>query len=105
MRAHIHIELQRRQTRIQRVAGDQLRVGTNRNQLALIHHRYPVGILHSSQAVGDNQSGAPLHQAGQGLLDQVLTLGIKGAGGLIQQQNRCIHQQRPGNGQPLPLPA
>ncbi len=95
------IELQSRQPRIQRVAGDQLGMGADGHQLALIHHRDTVGVLYRGQAMGDHQGGAALHQARQGLLDQVLALGVEGAGGLVQQQDRRIHQQCPGNRQAL----
>ncbi|MNJ59822.1 hypothetical protein D3C77_555240 [compost metagenome] len=33
----------------------------------------------------------------------MLALGIEGTGGFVQQQDRCIHQQCPSNGQALAL--
>ncbi|MNE61302.1 hypothetical protein D3C80_1565080 [compost metagenome] len=62
-------------------------------------------MLHRGQAMGNHQRGTPGHQAGQRLLDQVFALRVERAGGLVQQQDRCIHQQRPGNRQALALPA
>ncbi|MNJ74760.1 hypothetical protein D3C77_717420 [compost metagenome] len=62
-------------------------------------------MLHRGQAMGDHQRGAPAHQAGQCLLDQVFALCIEGAGGFVQQQDWCVDQQRPGNRQALALPA
>ena len=75
------------------------------HQPTLLDYGDTVGALYRGQTVGDDQSGAPRHQAWQGLLDQVFALGIQGAGGLVQQQNGGIHQQRPGNGQALALTA
>ena len=98
-------ELQRRQPCIQRIAGDQLLMRPHRHQLALVHHGNPVGILHRGQPVGDHQRGAPFHQLRQRLLDQVFALGVQRAGGFVQQQDRCIHQQGPGDGQALALAA
>ena len=99
------IELQRRQPRIQRIAHDQLLMGTDGHQATLIHHRDPVGVFHSGQAMRDYQCGAVLHQAWQRFLNQVLALRIEGAGGFVQQQNRRIHQQRAGDRQALTLAA
>ena len=98
------IELQLRQPCIQRIVIHQLLMRTQRHQLAVIDHRNPISVFHRGQAVRDNQCGASRHQAGQGLLYQVLTFGIQRTGGLIEQQDRRIHQQRPGNCQSLTLP-
>ncbi|MNI56600.1 hypothetical protein D3C73_1116120 [compost metagenome] len=76
-----------------------------RHQLPLIHHCDPVGVFNRGQAMGDHQSGSVLHQARQRLLDQVLTLGIEGAGGFVEEQDRGVHQQRAGDGQALALAA
>ncbi len=97
-------ELQGRQARIQRAFLDQLTVCAHCHQPPLVDDRDSFGMLHRGQAMGDHQRGAPGHQAGQRLLDQVLALCVEGAGGFIQQQDRRIHQQRPGNRQALPLP-
>ncbi|MNG09811.1 hypothetical protein D3C84_932460 [compost metagenome] len=78
-------------------------MAADRDQAPLIDHCDAIGMLHRGQAMGDDQRGAPTHQGRQCLLDQVLALGIEGTGGLVQQQDRCIHQQRPGNGQTLAL--
>ena len=45
------------------------------------------------------------HQRRERVLDQQLGLGIQRRGGLVQNQNRRVLQQRPRDGQPLALPA
>ncbi|MND85551.1 hypothetical protein D3C80_774820 [compost metagenome] len=60
-------------------------------------------MLHRGQAVSDHQGGAPAHQGRQCLLDQVFALRIEGAGGFVEQQDRRIHQQGPGDRQALAL--
>ena len=57
------------------------------------------------QAVGDDQGGAALHGLVQGALDQALVLGVQGAGGLVQQQDRRVADQGAGDGQALALAA
>lgn len=98
-------ELQRCQPRIQRAVLNQLTVGAHRHQPALVDDRDALGMLYRGQAMGDHQRGTAGHQAGQRLLDQVFTLCIKGTGGFVQQQDRRIDQQGPGNRQALALPA
>jgi len=56
----------------------------HRHQLALVHYRNAVGILHRGQTMRDDQRGAPLHELRQGLLDQVFALSVEGAGGFVQ---------------------
>ena len=58
-----------------------------------------------AQAVGDDERGAALEQAGQALLDQSLALAVEVAGGLVEDQDARVGQQRPGDGQPLALAA
>ena len=98
-------ELQGRQPGIQRALFDQLAMRPHCHQPALVDDRDTVGMLDRSQTMGDHQCGAPGHQAGQRLLDQVFALCVECAGGFIQQQDRRIDQQCTGDGQALPLPA
>ena len=74
-------------------------------QPAFIKHNNPIGLLNSGKAMRDDQRGAPSHQHLQRLLDQVFGLRIQRGGGLIQQQDRRIAQQRAGDGDALALPA
>ena len=53
--------------------------------------------------MGDDQRRPPGRQRRHGLLDQVFAVGIEGAGGFIQQQDRGVGQQRAGDRQALLL--
>ena len=55
--------------------------------------------------MGDDDGGAVLHQVFQCRLNQPLGFVVQRTGGLIQNQNRRVSQQRAGNGDTLPLPA
>ena len=48
---------------------------------------------------------APAQQRLERALDQVLGLRVEGRGWLVQNQDRGVLQQRPGDGDPLPLAA
>ena len=58
---------------------------------------------HGRQPVRDHQRGAALHDLVERLLHQRLALRIERAGRLVEQQDRRVAQDRPGDGDPLPL--
>ena len=66
---------------------------------------YPVGIVDRRQSVGDDKGGPVLHQVFQGLLDLSFRFGVKGRGGLVENQDRRVLQDRPGDGDPLAFAA
>jgi len=55
-----------------------------------IHDQDQVGGEDGREAVGDDDAGAPLHDALEGLLDERLGLTIQRAGGFIQDQDPGI---------------
>ena len=55
--------------------------------------------------MGDDDSGASLHQPFKCLLDQVFGLGIHGGCSFIHNQDGRVLQDRPCNGQALLLTA
>ena len=55
--------------------------------------------------MGDDQHRALLHQSLDGLLHQPLRFGVERAGGLVQDEDRWIAQQRAGDRDPLALAA
>lgn len=69
------------------------------------HHHDVVRLHHRMQAVRDHQHGAAPAQSGQGVLHQRLILGIDAGRGFVQQQDRRVLEQRPGNRQALALSA
>ena len=70
-----------------------------------VEHDDLVGVAHGGEPVGDHQHGPLLHQAVDRLLHQPLRFGVERAGGLVQDQDRRVAQQRPGDGDPLALAA
>ena len=86
-------------------AGYELVVGAALHDFALLQHAYRVGILDRRQAVGNYQRGAAAHEVVEGLLHQVLTLGVECRGGLVENENGGILEYGAGNAQALPLSA
>src|SRR5437763_5042315 len=68
----------------------ELVVGSLLDQLAVIDHRHPVGPLGRGQSVGDDDDGAPLHEAGHGALDVGLGPRVEAGGGLVEHQDSRI---------------
>ena len=83
----------------------QLRMGALLGDGALVQHQNAISIDHAGQAMGKDQRGAPLHQPIECDLDDGLILGIHSRERFVQNQNRRIAQNSPGNGNPLALPA
>ena len=72
---------------------------------SFLQHVDAVGVLDGGKPVGDDEGGAVFHQAVERVLDLALGLGIHRGGGLVQQQDRRVLEQRAGDGQPLFLAA
>ena len=73
--------------------------------LSLLDHDNPVRIPHGREPVGYDECGAPVEQCLQRLLDEPLGFAVERGGGLVENQNGRVLEQRPGNGDPLPLAA
>ncbi len=58
-----------------------------------------------TQPVRDDQRGPALHQLPQRLLHEGLALGVQRAGRLVEEQDGRVAQDRPGQCDPLTLPA
>jgi len=83
----------------------QLRVRTAFHDHARIEDDDAVGLLHCGQAVRDDEGGAIAHQLRQRRLDVALSLGVERRSRFIEDQDRCILQQRARDGDALALPA
>ena len=86
------------------VLAQELVVGAFLHDAALVEHGDPVGKADGRQAVRDEDDGPPLGEIGESLLHDVLALGVEVGGGLVQDEDRGILQERPREGDPLPLP-
>ena len=49
--------------------------------------------------MGDDERGAVLEQLGQGRLNELLALGVEIAGGLVEDQDFRVGEDRAGNGE------
>ena len=59
-------------------------------QLAVVQDEYLVGALDGREAVRDDDGGAVAQHALDGLLDELLGLGIDGAGRLVEDEERRV---------------
>ena len=90
---------------VARLGGQQLGVGALGDDPAALDHRHPVGQADGRQAVGDDQGGAVGHEPAQRLVDLLLDLHVDGRGGVVEHEDRRVHEQRAGDGDALALPA
>ena len=98
-------ELEIVQPPIEPAGAVELVVGASLHDPALVQHDDLVGVAHGGEAVGDHQHGALAHQPVDRLLHQPLGFGVERAGGLVEDEDRRVAQQRAGDGDPLPLTA
>ena len=85
--------------------GQQLRMRPGLDDLAGFHDDDPVGLLHGREAVGDDEGGAMAHRRLERGLDHALAFGVEGAGRFVEEEQRRVLQHRPGDRDPLALPA
>ena len=64
-----------------------------------------IGALHHGQLVGDDDNCVPLHQVIQRFRDHGRCVGIQAGERLIQDDDRGVAHDRPGDGNPLALSA
>ena len=86
-------------------AADQFVVGAGVDNPALVHDHDPIGQGQRRQAVGDDDRGPVTRKLFQHLVDQLLALQIDLAGRFVQDQNRRIAQDGPGQRDALALSA
>ena len=98
-------ELQRRQAGVQRVRAHQRVVSSRGDDAAALHHGDAICMANGGEAMRDDEHGAPLHQPLECQLHHALALRVERAGGLVEQQDRTVGQNRAGDRQALPLPA
>ncbi len=82
---------------------DQFFVRSNLRDTAPIHHHDFVGPPDGGKAVRDHDHGAVAHQRLERGLHQDLRFGVQVRRGFVQNQDGRILEERPRDGQPLPL--
>ena len=70
-----------------------------------VEHDDLVGVADGGEPVGDHQHRPLPHEPLDRLLHQPLRLGIERAGRFVEDEDRRIAKQGPGDGDPLALPA
>src|SRR5690625_228560 len=88
-----------------RVAPQELLVGALVDYLALVQEDDPVRLADLGEPVRDHQGGAALQDPVDGPLDLILGGAVDGAGRVVEDEDAGIGEERPGDGQALPLPA
>ena len=97
--------LRAHQPAIGAVAADQLGMAAGLDDPAVIDDEDAVGADHAREAMRQDQGRAALRQPVEPALDDRLVLGIDRGQGLVEDQDRRIAQQRPGDRQALALAA
>ena len=75
------------------------------HDFAFVHHTDEVGILDGREAVGNHQRRAVAHEVFERLLHKPFRLGIESRRSLVENQDRRVLQDGPGDAHPLALSA
>ena len=84
--------------------GDQLVVGAQLGDPAVLDHGDAVGVVRGEQAVRDRDHGAPAHQPRECLADRFLRFTVERGGGFVEQEDRRVFQEGARDRNPLTLP-
>src|ERR1700683_18970 len=98
-------ELQTMQLSVQAALRQQLRVRTALGDPAGIEYDDPIGLLDGRESVGNDEGRAVTHQLRKSRLDVTLGLAVEGGSGFIENEDRCVLEQCPRNGDALALAA
>ena len=90
---------------VEPVLGKKESVETLFGDATLVENNDMVGVANRRETVSDHQSGAPLGEMGERLMDQLFIDGVEMRCGLVKDEDGSIFEQRPGNGESLPLSA
>jgi len=97
------LELTHVQMVVEPALGQQFLVRASLNDLPVVDDQDPVRLADRAQPVGDDETGSSFHQAQHRLLDLLFRARVHAARGLVKDQDAGIGQDRPGDGQQLPL--
>lgn len=77
-------------------------MGTDLQNVAVLHVQDAVGIADRQQSVRDDEARAPLHDVLHSLCDEQFRLGVDLRGGFVENQNIRTGQYDACNGKQLP---
>ena len=98
-------ELRFAERAIERAAVEEFFVGAGVENAAGVHDHDAIRELDGAEAMGDDDGGAALGEFAQGRLDFLLGFGVDLTAGLIEDEDRRVTVNRPGDGEPLSLAA
>ena len=78
-------------------------MGAAFDDAAAVEHQQQVGMADGAEAVGDDKAGAPPEQDAERMLDAHFGDGVDGTGGLVEDQDPRVSQQRARKADQLPL--
>src|SRR5690606_5939289 len=84
---------------------EQLVPGALLDHAAVPHDQDPVGVPDGREAVRDDEQGAAAGALLDGAGDALLDDAVQGGGGFVEDQDLRVAEERPGQGDPLTLPA
>src|SRR5215470_2332083 len=93
------------QARVPAAAGQELLVRPVLDEAAALDRDDAVGVADGGETVGDHEHRPALEHGPHVLLDDALGLVVERAGGLVEDEDAWIGDERPGDRQPLPLTA
>ena len=80
-------------------------MGAGLDDPAVVDDEDLVGVADRREPVRDDQGRPALEGGVEGALDRGLGLGVEVGGGLVEDDDRGLLEQQPGDGEPLPLAA
>ena len=99
------VRLQADELGVVAIEREQLFVAALLDQLAAVEDEDAVGVAEGREPVGDGDGGAAAGQGLEGLLNRLFAFGVDVAGGLVEDQDRRIVEDRPGDREALPFAA
>ena len=87
------------------IFAQQLMMAPALDDLSILKHQDLVGHFHGTKPLGYNECRPALHHALERLLDLVLRLRVHARRRVVEDEDARVHQQRPGNRDPLLLSA
>ena len=80
-------------------------MGPGGHDAAFVEQHDAIGQCDGCGTMGDHDRGSPAHDLGHRVTDLVFLGGIDRRGGVVEDQDAGVGDDRPGNRQPLALPS